>query len=130
MQMLPIQGLVIVSAPQDLVSMVVEKSLHMAEVMKIPVVGLLENMSYALCPNCEEKHYIFGQGRVEETAQQFKLPFLGSLPIDSTLTAYSDEGKIEEYGGENFLPIANGIVKNLQDLLKGASQRIPLESRN
>ena len=95
-QSLPVEGLVIVASPQDLVQMVVGKAVKMAEMMDVPVLGLVENMSYALCSHCGEKIEIFGASHVDETAAEFGLEVLGRIPIDPALAAACDEGAFEE----------------------------------
>lgn len=95
--MLPLDGIVMVSSPQELALMVVRKALKMGEKMGVPVLGLVENMSYAVCPNCDEKHFIFGPSKGEELAEAFDIKFFGSLPLDPQLSRFSDEGNIELY---------------------------------
>ena len=97
MQSLPLEGLVIVSSPQELALMVVSKAIKMAESIKIPILGLVENMSYTICPNCGEKIEIFGPSKGKEAAEAFGLKFLGSLPLDPHLGELCDKGKIGEY---------------------------------
>ena len=99
-QSLPVDGIVIVTSPQDLVSMVVEKAVKMAEKMDIPIVGLVENMSYLVCPDCGRKIYLFGEGRSAEAAKKHGLPLLAQMPIDPQLAALTDEGRIEEFKGD------------------------------
>lgn len=100
-QSLPVDGIVIVTTPQDLVSMIVEKAVKMAELMDVKIYGLVENMSYMECPCCGEKLYPYGKGRLEEVASKYSLPILGKLPIDAKLSKAVDEGKIEEIEGEH-----------------------------
>ena len=95
-QSLPIDGIVIVSTPQELVKMIVNKALNMAKLMDVPVLGLIENMSYYECPDCGKKLEIFGKSRIDETAAEAGLPVLAKLPIDPNVTRLVDEGKIEE----------------------------------
>ncbi|NPV52697.1 MAG: Mrp/NBP35 family ATP-binding protein [Firmicutes bacterium] len=101
MQSLPLDGLVIVSSPQDLAVMVVKKAIKMASLMKIPILGLLENMSYTICPRCGEKLELFGPSKGEEAAQAAGVPFLGVLPLDPKLAELCDNGRIEDYHNEN-----------------------------
>ena len=89
-QSLPIDGVVIVTTPQDLVGMIVAKAVNMAEMMKIPVLGIVENMSYFQCPDCGEKHEIFGDSKVEQEAQRFHIPHFVRLPIDPVIAAMVD----------------------------------------
>ena len=98
-QSLPVNGIIVVTSPQDLVSMVVEKAVKMATQMNIPIVGLVENMSYFECPDCGAKHSIFGESRVEETAKKYSIPNTARLPINPKLAGACDEGFIELYDG-------------------------------
>jgi Mrp family chromosome partitioning ATPase len=95
-QQIPLDGIVVVTSPQDLVSMVVEKAVKMAEKMGVPIVGLVENMSYVPCPDCGKKIYLFGEGKTEEAARRHGLPLLAQMPIDPALAKLVDEGRIEE----------------------------------
>lgn len=95
-QSIPVDGIVIVSTPQDLVKMIVSKALNMAKLMNIPVLGLVENMSYFVCPDCGNKHYIFGESKIDETAAELGLPVLAKLPIDPQINRLVDEGKVED----------------------------------
>lgn len=95
-QSLPVDGIVIVSTPQDLVKMIVNKALNMAKLMNIPVLGLVENMSYFVCPDCGKKHDIFGQSKIDETAGELGLPVLAKLPIDPHINRLVDMGRVEE----------------------------------
>jgi len=99
-QSLPLDGIVVVTSPQDLVSMVVAKAIKMAEMMNVPVLGLVENMSYTVCPDCGKKIFLFGEGKTEAAAAEFGVPFLGRLPIDPALAKNVDDGLIELYEGE------------------------------
>ena len=94
-QSLPVDGIVVVTSPQDLVSMIVSKAVHMAEMMSIPVLGLIENYSWYQCPDCGARHAIFGESRLEEVARELGLPILARLPIDPALAAACDAGKVE-----------------------------------
>lgn len=94
-QSIPLDGIVIVTSPQDLVSMIVKKAVNMAKKMNIPIIGIVENMSHVICPGCGETIKIFGQSVTEELALEWGIPFLGSLPIDPRLTELSDLGQIE-----------------------------------
>jgi Mrp family chromosome partitioning ATPase len=98
-QTLPVDGIIIVTSPQELVSMVVEKAVKMAQMMNIPIVGLVENMSYLTCPDCGKKIHIFGEGRTEEAAARYGLPVLAKMPIDPALAQLVDHGAIEAFEG-------------------------------
>lgn len=94
-QSLPVDGVIIVTTPQDLVSMIVSKAVNMANLMDIPVLGFVENYSYLTCPDCGKKVFVFGQSHIDQVAASFDLPVLGKLPIDPGLAALYDAGKIE-----------------------------------
>jgi len=94
-QSLPIDGIVVVTSPQGLVSMVVEKAVRMARMMNIPVLGLVENMSYFRCPDCGREIKVFGESHVEEVALKYGLPLLARIPIDSERAAACDAGEID-----------------------------------
>ena len=94
-QSLPVDGCVIVSSPQDLVSMIVKKAANMADMMKIPVLGLVENMSYIKCPDCGKELKVFGDSHIEEIANEFGYDLLAKVPIDPTVASYIDNGQIE-----------------------------------
>lgn len=94
-QSLPVDGIIIVTSPQELVSMIVAKAVKMARMMNIPVIGLVENMSYFECPDCDKKHYLFGESRIEEVAKQYGIDVVAKMPIDSSLAGACDKGLIE-----------------------------------
>ena len=93
-QSLPVDGIIVVTSPQDLVSMIVSKAVNMAK-MSIPLLGVIENYSYYQCPDCGAKHAIFGESRLDEVARELALPILARLPIDPTVAAAFDAGKME-----------------------------------
>ncbi len=94
-QSLPLDGIIIVSSPQDLVAMIVSKAAHMADMMSVPVLGLVENMSYALCPDCGKHIHVFGESHIGEIAEKFGYDLLGQIPLDQKLAALCDKGWIE-----------------------------------
>ena len=98
-QSIPVDGIIIVASPQELVSMVVEKAVKMAEMMEIPIVGLVENMSYLSCPDCGKKLHIFGEGKTADAAARHGLSVLAEMPIDPALAALVDAGDIESFQG-------------------------------
>lgn len=108
-QTLPIDGVIIVASPQELVSMVVEKAVKMAQMMNIPVIGLVENMSYIACPDCGKKIYLFGEGKTDEAAAKYDLPVLAKMPIDPALAKLADDGDIESFEGSWL----NGVVDKI-----------------
>ncbi|HIS92537.1 MAG TPA: Mrp/NBP35 family ATP-binding protein [Candidatus Alectryocaccomicrobium excrementavium] len=95
-QSIPVDGILVVTSPQELVSMIVEKAVNMASLMNIPILGLIENMSYFTCPDCGKKHSIYGESHIDEIAARHSLEVLGKLPIEPKLAAACDAGKIEE----------------------------------
>jgi Mrp family chromosome partitioning ATPase len=107
LQQIPLDGLIIVSSPQDLALMVVKKAVKMAEKLNVAILGLIENMSYVQCPECGKKIQLFGKGKSQEAAQKMDIPFLGSLPIDPVIARLCDEGRIEEYENENIEKITS-----------------------
>lgn len=110
-QSLPISGIVIVTTPQDLVGMIVEKAFNMAKMMNVPVIALVENMSYLVCPDCGKKIALFGDSKVEEMAQKMGLDTYTSLPIDANLAESVDNGDIELVGNEYLQPIVDHILE-------------------
>lgn len=96
-QSIPLDGIILVTSPQDLVSMIVAKAVNMAEKMNIPILGLVENLSYVQCPDCDKKIKVFGESHVDEIAEQHQLQVLAKLPIDPALAAACDNGDIEGY---------------------------------
>lgn len=95
-QSLPVDGIVVVTSPQELVQMIVEKAVKMADMMHIPVLGIVENMSYFECPACHEKHFIFGQSHIKELAAEFEIDTVEQIPVSPELAALCDHGQIEE----------------------------------
>ncbi len=94
-QNLPVDGIVIVTTPQDLVTMIVKKAYNMAKLMNIPVLGLVENMSYTVCPDCGKKINVFGESKIEEVAKELDVPVLAKIPIDPNNAALVDKGAVE-----------------------------------
>ena len=95
-QSLPVDGIIVVTSPQDLVSMIVTKAVNMAKMMSVPVLGLVENYSWYQCPDCGARHAIFGESRLDRVAAELELPVLARLPIDPKLAAAFDAGKMEQ----------------------------------
>ena len=112
-QSLPIDGVIIVTSPQDLVSMIVEKAVRMAEKMNIPILGIIENMSYLLCPHCNEKINVFGESHIEALSQKEGLELLAKLPIDSQNASYMDAGAVEAIDTKESLKTAVACLKKL-----------------
>lgn len=118
LQQLPISGIIIVSSPQDLATMIVKKAVNMAKTMKKPIIGVVENMSYLYVPEINKKIEIFGKSKAEEVAQAAGAPLLGRLPIDPELARLCDAGQIESYTAD--------ILDNLGRIVAGS---IPQETR-
>ena len=108
-QSIPVDGAVLVSTPQELVGMIVEKSIKMVDMLNIPVIGLVENMSYVQCPDCGKKIAVFGESHVDAIARQYGIPHTAALPIDRKLAASADKGMIELTNGNWLDEIANAI---------------------
>ena len=113
-QSLPLDGIIIVASPQELVSMVVEKAVKMAEMMNIPIVGVVENMSYLLCPDCGKEIPLFGQGKTQAAAEAHGLKLLARMPIDPKLAELTDAGRIEGFEGNWLSPVA-GILEKFEN---------------
>lgn len=111
-QSLPLDGIIVVTTPQDLVSLIVGKAVKMAEMMNVPVLGIVENMSYAECPDCGKKINVFGESHVKEIAEQYDLLVLSQLPIQPELTKAVDSGLIEDFSF-NFMDDAVKIIEQL-----------------
>ena len=112
-QSLPIDGVIIVTTPQDLVSMIVAKAVNMASMMNVPVLGMVENMSYFVCPDCGKKHEIFGDSRAQAVADSFGIPQVAKIPIDPVITTMVDAGEVEHVSGEFVSDLVDSLEKNL-----------------
>ena len=110
-QSLPIKGIIIVTSPQDLVSMIVEKAVKMAKLMNIPIIGIVENMSYFTCPDCGKNHSIFGESHIDEIAKEHSVDTVAKLPINNKLAAAVDAGAIELFEGDWLDKLADKIEK-------------------
>lgn len=99
-QSIPVDGIVIVTSPQELVTMIVGKAVKMAKMMNVPVLGIVENMSYFVCPSCKEKHPIFGESHIGERAKKLGITNVGKLPVDPHFASLCDKGLIELYEGD------------------------------
>ncbi len=108
-QSIPLDGILIVASPQELVSMVVEKAVKMAEMMEVPILGLVENMSYIACPDCGKKLRLFGEGKTAAAAARHGLPLLAEMPVDPALAALTDAGEIESFQGNWLDAVAQAI---------------------
>jgi len=111
-QSIPMNGIVIVTSPQDLVSMIVKKAYHMAKKMDIPVLGLVENMSYVTCPDCGKKIPVFGESKIDTVASELKTDVLAKMPLDPTIALLCDGGHIEEFSAD-YLDEAACTLENI-----------------
>ena len=111
-QSLPLDGIIVVTSPQELVSMVVEKAVNMAKMMNIPVIGLVENMSYVLCPDCGRKIHIFGESHAQEVADKYGIPLLASLPLREGYAELTDRGQAEKIDVPEIAAVAEIIEKS------------------
>ena len=109
-QSLPLDGILIVTSPQELVGMIVEKAVRMAQMMNVPVLGIIENMSYFRCPDCGGEHHIFGASHVDEIAARMGIPLTAKLPMDPALAAACDAGRVEMFDGNWLESIADAIA--------------------
>lgn len=114
-QSIPVDGIVVVTSPQDLVSMIVGKAVKMAELMNIPVLGLIENMSYAKCPDCGKKIPIFGESHIGDIAATYHVPVLAQMPINPSLAASCDQGTVEDLDCSYLSDAAIVLERNHQD---------------
>ena len=113
-QSLPVDGIIVVSSPQQLVRVIVEKAVNMANMMNIPILGLVENMSYVKCPDCGKEITVFGKSNIDKIAADFNLPVLARIPMEESTSRAVDEGDIESLT----LPELDEAVKQIEALLK------------
>ncbi|NPV93165.1 MAG: Mrp/NBP35 family ATP-binding protein [Firmicutes bacterium] len=111
MQSLPVAGVVVVTSPQELVQMIVKKAIKMANLVKIPVVGLVENFSYGICPDCGKEIPLFGTGKSQDIAKETGVPLLGKIPLDPSLAGQADQGKLEQFEADYI----KFLVKSFRD---------------
>lgn len=109
-QTFPLEGILVVATPQDLVTMIVRKAINMARQMKVPILGLIENMSFATCSNCGEPMHLWGPSTGQNMAKDVNIPFLGALPIDPRIASLCDKGEIENYQTAIFPEIARRLL--------------------
>ena len=124
MQSLPLSGVVLVSSPQDLAEMVVRKAARMARTMQVPLLGLVENMSYFVCPDSGRQYEVFGPSHGEEMSRRLEVPFLGRLPLDPRIARLCDAGNVEDYPAEAFVPVAHALAQTAPE-----PRRSPLQPR-
>ena len=109
-QSIQIDGVIVVTAPQDLVSMIVGKAINMARMMKIPVLGIVENMSFFKCPDCGSNHEVFGTSRIEEIAEEYEIDLIAQIPIQPNAARYMDKGKVEDMLVEELDPFVTELI--------------------
>lgn len=112
-QSIPLDGVIIVTTPQDLVGMIVQKAVNMAQMMNVPILGIVENMSYIKCPDCGRKISVFGESGVDALAMEYGIPAVAKLPIDPELTVAADSGKIENFDNNYLADFLEKITKKL-----------------
>ena len=112
-QSLPVDGIVIVASPQELVGMIVEKAVKMAELMNIPIIALAENMAYFVCPDCNKKHSIFGESHIDEIAKSYNVDTVSQIPINHKLAAAVDSGAVELFEGDWLDNVADKLLNLL-----------------
>lgn len=113
-QSIPLAGIVIVTTPQDLVKMIVEKAVNMANMMSVPVLGLVENMSYLSCPDCGKQIEVFGASKAKGIAAEYAIPAVARMPLDPSIAKFADEGRIEDYETQALTEIFQEIEKSKQ----------------
>src|SRR6184192_4604295 len=125
-QSLPLDGVIVVSSPQDLASLIVTKAVNMAKKMNTEIFGLIENMSFLECPGCGEKVHVFGPSQGEKLAEQLGILFLGSIPIDPMIARKSDEGRIEDYSSPAFQATADKLRLRTSEQVQQLMQGLPI----
>ena len=110
-QSLPVKGIIVVTSPQELVSMIVGKAVKMAKMMNIPILGIVENYSYFECPDCGKKHHIYGESNIDEIAKEYGIENIAKLPINSKLAGACDKGMIELSDCKEIEALADAIIK-------------------
>jgi Mrp family chromosome partitioning ATPase len=125
-QSLPLDGVIVVSSPQDLASLIVTKAVNMAKKMNAQLLGLVENMSYLTCPHCGEAIRVFGEPQGEKLAKQLGISFLGSIPLDPAVARLSDHGQIEEYSSPVFQSVADELRTRTSEHVQQLMQGLPI----
>ena len=130
-QSLPLQGVVVVTTPQDLALMIVAKAINMAkslseQIARVEILGLIENMSYAICPHCGGKIEIFGKSKAQDAAKKAGIPFLGAVQIDPQIAKLADEGKIEDYNNPLFEEVTRAVRLNATKLFEPMPGEMPI----
>jgi Mrp family chromosome partitioning ATPase len=118
-QTIPIDGMVFVLTPQDLAALIVRKAMNMARELHVPLLGLVENMSYLLCPDCGRRIDLFGVSKVAQIAEEYGIPVLGQLPVAPPISGLSDAGRLEEHVGPEVSDLADAFVTSVDEATKG-----------
>ncbi len=119
-QTIPIDGMVFVLTPQDLAALIVKKAMNMARDLHVPLLGVVENMGYAVCPHCGERIELFGPSRVEKVAREYGLPVLGRLPVVPAVSELADAGRLDEHASPEVAGLGAAFEKAVDDATKGA----------
>ncbi|HYY92246.1 MAG TPA: Mrp/NBP35 family ATP-binding protein [Candidatus Dormibacteraeota bacterium] len=125
-QSLPLDGVIVVSSPQDLAALIVTKAVNMAKKMNAELFGLVENMSYLECPKCGDRINVYGESTGEKLASELAVPFLGSIPIDPKIAQMSDEGRIEDYSSPIFRTISDRLRLRTSERMQQLMQGLPI----
>jgi Mrp family chromosome partitioning ATPase len=120
-QTIPIDGMVFVLTPQDLAALIVKKAMNMARELHVPLLGLVENMSYITCPDCGRRIDLFGVGRVTKIAEEYGVPLLGKIPVVPEISGLSDAGHLEEHTGPEVAALADAFVRSVDEITKGST---------
>ncbi|WP_066506528.1 Mrp/NBP35 family ATP-binding protein [Abyssisolibacter fermentans] len=117
MQSIPLNSMIIVTSPQDLVNLIVEKSIHMGKKMNISILGMVENMSYTVCPDCGKKIFLYGKSKAERISRELNIKLLSQLPINSEFTSLCDTGCIEDFSPEfkEFGDLGKKVLENIKE---------------
>jgi Mrp family chromosome partitioning ATPase len=120
-QTIPIDGMVFVLTPQDLAALIVKKAMNMARELHVPLLGLVENMSFITCPDCGRRIDLFGVGRVAKIAEEYGIPMLGQIPVVPQISGLSDSGRLDEHTGAEVAGLADAFVRSVDDVTKGST---------
>jgi Mrp family chromosome partitioning ATPase len=120
-QTIPIDGMVFVLTPQDLAALIVKKAMNMARDLHVPLLGVVENMSWIACPHCGEKIPLFGPGRVAKVAEEYGIPLLGRLPVTTQVSELADAGRLEEFTSPEVAAATDALVRSIDDLTKSSA---------
>jgi Mrp family chromosome partitioning ATPase len=120
-QTIPIDGMVFVLTPQDLAALIVKKAMNMARDLHVALLGVVENMSWIVCPHCGEKIELFGPGTVEKVSQEYGIPVLSRLPLAPSVSTLADGGRLEEFTSPELTALADALVKKVDEVTKGSA---------